>query len=65
MDVNAIKKQLNEVASLAEKLSKVDLLTGVEAKMRIAAKNVALKRGYLNEEDEFVPPREVLLYLVR
>lgn len=65
IDVKFVKKQLSVVENLAETLSNVNLMTGSGVKMRIAAKSLALKFGYIDADEEFVPPQEVLLYLVR
>lgn len=55
---------IKEDVALAEILSKVNLMTSPAVKKRLAARSLELKFGHL-EGGNFVPPREVLLYLVR
>ncbi|KAF7267738.1 hypothetical protein GWI33_019066 [Rhynchophorus ferrugineus] len=56
-----IKKQLG----LAEALARTSLLTSPAAKRRLAARSLELKCGSVSDTGEFIPPKELLLYLVR
>ncbi|KAJ8919962.1 hypothetical protein NQ315_006491 [Exocentrus adspersus] len=60
-------KNFREKLALAETFSRVSLLaSSPTAKRRLASRSLELKFGYLDEDSGyFIPPRQLLIYLVR
>lgn len=59
-------KRIKEDLELAESLARASLMTPTAAKKRLLARGMQLKFGYMDETSgDFVPPKELLLYLVR
>lgn len=59
-------QKIKESLALAEKLAKASMMTSPAARKRLAARSLELKFGYMDENSgEFVPPKQLLLYLVR
>lgn len=62
ININQMKNSLD----LAETLARVNMLTPPGAKARLAARFRELQFGSLDEDSgDFIPPKQVLLYLVR
>lgn len=61
-NIGAIRQSL----VLAESLARASLMTSPAAKRRLVARSIELQIGYVDEESgDFVPPKQLLLYLVR
>lgn len=59
-------KTIKERLAIAEQLAKTSMMTSSAAKKRLAARSLEMKYGTADENSgEFVPPKQLLLYLVR
>lgn len=66
MDESVAMDAVHQFLDRAEILSKVSLMTSPAAKRRLVAKSLQLQMGHLEEESgDYIPSRQLLLYLVR
>lgn len=60
------RKEIRQSLAVAESLARACMLTPHSAKMRLAARSWELQQlGHVDDNGDYVPPKEILLYLVR
>lgn len=63
-EINKNKEYFREQFEVVEALARTSLLTSHAAQRRIAARKIEIDHGFNNESD-FEPPKDLLIYLVR
>lgn len=72
-DINAFKmnkQEIHDKLAVAEALARTSMMTSPAAKRRLAARKIEMDvnsdpTAYYDEDNDYIPPKQLLLYLVR